>query len=94
LEVRAGDWDDVQDLTDDQMALLHEKAFEVAASLEEQSAGGTTVPPKYFVTISRRGNHRRLHLSGCFVKPAHCCEVRMFQMKILIQFAGPAGRKC
>ena len=79
LEVRAGDWDDVQDLTDDQMALLHEKAFEVAASLEEQSAGGTTVPPKYFVTISRRGNHRRLHLSGCFVKPAHCCEVRMFQ---------------
>jgi hypothetical protein len=77
LEARAGDWEDVQDMTDDQLALLHEKALEVTAALDEQAATGD--PPKYFVTISRRAGHRRLHLSGCFVKPSNCCEVRLFQ---------------
>ena len=48
LEVRAGDWDDVQDLTDDQMALLHEKAFEVAASLR--------VSPEKLSLICTRNN--------------------------------------
>ncbi|CAK9015988.1 Uncharacterized protein SCF082_LOCUS12985 [Durusdinium trenchii] len=32
---------------------------------------------KYFVTVSRRTGHRRLHLMGCFVKPSKCCEVRL-----------------
>ena len=64
-------------MTDDQLALLHEKALEVTAALDEQAATGD--PPKYFVTISRRAGHRRLHLSGCFVKPSNCCEVRLFQ---------------
>ena len=78
LEARAGDWDDVQDMTDDQLALLHEKGIgKSLRPLDEQDASGD--PPKYFVTISRRAGHRRLHLSGCFVKPSNCCEVRLFQ---------------
>ena len=32
---------------------------------------------KFFITVSRRGGHRRLHLVGCFVKPSNCCEVRL-----------------
>ena len=34
------------------------------------------IPPKYFVTVSRRQGFRRLHLSGCFVRPSRCLEVR------------------
>ena len=77
LEHRQGDWEDVQDMTDDQMALVHEKALQMEADALKESQSGE--PPKYFVTISRRTRHRRLHLHGCFVKPSNCCEVRLCQ---------------
>ena len=32
---------------------------------------------KFFVTVSRRQGFRRLHLTGCFVRPSRCLEVRM-----------------
>ena len=32
--------------------------------------------PKFFITISRRTAFRRFHLTGCFVKPSNCSEVR------------------
>ena len=77
LEQRQGDWEDVQDLTEDQLALLHEKTLQMEADAQKESLSGE--PPKYFVTISRRARHRRLHLHGCFVKPSNCCEVRLCQ---------------
>eukprot|EP00435_Cladocopium_sp_Y103_P036749 s3393_g9.t1 len=75
LEVRQGDWDDVQDFTDDQIALIQEKSQEMARGADEKSSSSSS--PKYFITVSRRAGHRRLHLTGCFVKPTNCCEVRM-----------------
>ena len=77
LEARQGDWEDVQELTEDQLALVHEKTLQMEADAQKESQSGE--PPKYFVTVSRRARHRRLHLHGCFVKPSNCCEVRLCQ---------------
>ena len=95
LEARAGDWEDVQDMTDDQLALLHEKALEVTAALMNRLPLGTL-----------RNILSRFHVVRAivdftfqvvFVKPSNCCEVRLFQtvtMKILIQCAELVGKKC
>ena len=51
---------------------------EVAAQIVAQSqkiAQGQEQTTKYFITTSRRNCLRRLHLSGCFVKPDRCGEV-------------------
>ena len=48
---------------------------ESVAKLNEREATLAPKPTKYFITISRRTSLRRLHLTGCFVKPDRCCEV-------------------
>jgi hypothetical protein len=69
LEVLPDDWD--PDSQGDSPDVLAEKVAEHALkeSLEKPPAA------KYFVTVSRRVGLRRLHLTGCFVKPDRCCEV-------------------
>ena len=55
--------------------LLEEKARQDDS--QSQKVSGADEAQKFFITISRRGGHRRLHLVGCFVKPSNCCEVRL-----------------
>eukprot|EP00435_Cladocopium_sp_Y103_P028140 s256_g7.t1 len=71
LEVLDGD---IQELDDDDDEANVTLAYSVAklAEKERQSSSQDT---KYFITISRRSALRRLHLTGCFVKPGRCCEV-------------------
>ena len=57
LEPRQGDWEDVQELTEDQLALLHEKILQMESDAQKEALSGD--PPKYFVTISGRARHRR-----------------------------------
>ena len=72
LEVNADDWFEVGINEDDESTLaaniLDQKAKEAAAVQEVTN---------FFVTVSRRTAFRRLHLTGCFVKPSNCMEVRM-----------------
>ena len=65
---------DVEDDTD--IVLLEGKARSAMAVGSEREAVAES--SKYFITVSRRAGHRRLHLVGCFVKPSNCMEVRMF----------------
>eukprot|EP00435_Cladocopium_sp_Y103_P020863 s2122_g5.t1 len=51
-----------------------ELAEKVAAHALKETMS-SDAPTKYFVTVSRRTALRRLHLSGCFVRPDRCCEV-------------------
>eukprot|EP00435_Cladocopium_sp_Y103_P046057 s2413_g13.t1 len=71
LDVRPDDWSvlETPDLDDSSMAatILEQKSKEQSASKDV---------PRFFVTISRRTAFRRLHLTGCFVKPSNCAEVR------------------
>ena len=52
-----------------------ERQLERLASKHTEQCSAVT-EPKFFITVSRRTSFRRLHLSGCFVKAAHCAEVR------------------
>lgn len=70
LEVAEGDWPNVMDEAEGDVGLP-----EKVAQLAQKEAMGQSEMSKYFVTISRRTCLRRLHLSGCFVKPDRCCEV-------------------
>eukprot|EP00435_Cladocopium_sp_Y103_P064707 s171_g26.t1 len=74
LEIHEGDWEDgVGDFPDgpalEEQARVHEA--------QSQKVESSAASHKYFITISRRAGHRRLHLTGCLVKPANCCEVRL-----------------
>ena len=72
LEVLPDDWFEVGENEEDELTL--------AASIVDQKTRDESmskVPSKFFVTISRRTAFRRLHLTGCFVKPSNCTEVRM-----------------
>eukprot|EP00435_Cladocopium_sp_Y103_P069853 s777_g34.t1 len=64
LEVFEDDWDNCPEALSEHVATLAMK----------EKVGGH-VETKYFITISRRTALRRLHLSGCFVKPDRCGEV-------------------
>ena len=75
MEVREGDWVDIGDDFAEDADAVEQKAQE--HSLAESKSLSTNETFKYFITISRRAGHRRLHLVGCFVKPGNCCEVRM-----------------
>ena len=71
LEVLPDDWFEVGDNEADEATL--------EANIQEQKARAATADKavsKFFVTISRRTAFR-LHLTGCFVKPSNCTEVRM-----------------
>ena len=65
-----GDWDDHVDGDGDEMDLAAR-----VADIAQKNTVGDVHTAKYFITISRRTCLRRLHLSGCFVKPDRCCEV-------------------
>jgi hypothetical protein len=72
LEVLPDDWFEVGDNEADEATL--------EANIQDQKARAETADkalPKFFVTISRRTAFRRLQLTGCFVKPSNCTEVRM-----------------
>eukprot|EP00435_Cladocopium_sp_Y103_P067642 s272_g30.t1 len=69
LEVFQDDWDNRPDAVSDQ-----DLAEKVASLALKEKVGGQ-VETKYFITVSRRTALRRLHLSGCFVKPDRCGEV-------------------
>ena len=75
LEVREGDWVDVGDDAAVENAEL-EMAVQTHVS-ESAKHLQTKESHKFFITVSRRAGHRRLHLVGCFVKPSNCCEVRL-----------------
>ena len=64
--------DDWQDQAGDDAEL--ELAVQVAA-LSQKITASQAQCTKYFITVSRRNCLRRLHLSGCFVKPDRCVEV-------------------
>eukprot|EP00435_Cladocopium_sp_Y103_P052744 s1843_g16.t1 len=64
LEVFADDLQDPDDLNEANLQL----ADTIAKHVEKEKQLPTQ-DPKYFITISRRSALRRLHLSGCFVKP-------------------------
>jgi hypothetical protein len=72
LEVQPDDWFLIGDGETDEhavaMKVREQKVRHEAASAETH---------KFFVTISRRAGFRRLHLTGCFVKPSNCMEVRL-----------------
>jgi hypothetical protein len=70
LEVAEGDWPNVMDEAEGDAALS-----EKVSTLVQKESLCQPETSKYFVTISRRTCLRRLHLSGCFVKPDRCCEV-------------------
>ncbi|CAE7632161.1 unnamed protein product [Symbiodinium sp. CCMP2592] len=59
------------------------------ASEEEEAAEAMTVDgsaTKYFISISRKTGHRRLHLNGpCHVKPHHCNRVEFVERVALEQ---------
>ena len=69
LEVMPGDWDpDTHGETEEAIA------GQIAAqSLKESMV--QSGPSKFFITVSRRAGLKRLHLTGCFVRPDRCCEV-------------------
>eukprot|EP00435_Cladocopium_sp_Y103_P043378 s1608_g12.t1 len=69
LEVFEDDWDNCPEALSE-----HDLAEKVATLAMKEKVGGH-VETKYFITISRRTALRRLHLSGCFVKPDRCGEV-------------------
>eukprot|EP00435_Cladocopium_sp_Y103_P075479 s103_g58.t1 len=74
LEIHEDDWDQVAgDVLDgpalEEQARVHE--------VQSQKSDSAAASHKFFITISRRAGHRHLHLTGCFVKPANCCEVRL-----------------
>ena len=76
LEVREDDWTDMgDDFGEGHVHLLEEKARQDDS--QSQKVSSADEAQKFFITISRRGGHRRLHLVGCFVKPSNCCEVRL-----------------
>ena len=75
LEVREGDWVDIGDDADVENAELEVKVQSQAKDVSGQAQSEGTY--KFFITVSRRAGHRRLHLVGCFVKPSNCCEVRL-----------------
>ena len=70
LEVFDDDWQDPGDTEEGQAVLAESVAKISAAKQVDQSSS------KYFITISRRSALRRLHLTGCFVKPDRCSEVQ------------------
>eukprot|EP00435_Cladocopium_sp_Y103_P056270 s108_g19.t1 len=94
LEIHEGDWEDVVGDVPDGPALEEQARVHEAQS---QKADSSAASHKYFITVSRRAGHRRLHLTGCFVKPANCvwfaCAVLLLQ-KTLIQFAVHAKSVC
>ena len=67
LEVAEGDWPNVMDEAEGDAALS-----EKVSMLAQKESLNQPETSKYFVTISRRTCLRRLHLSGCFVKPDRC----------------------
>ena len=51
-------------------------------------------PSKYFISVSRKTGHRRLHLNGpCHVKPHHCHTVR-FMERVDMQDVDSICRDC
>eukprot|EP00435_Cladocopium_sp_Y103_P028860 s4486_g7.t1 len=74
LDVRADDWAVLEPADLDETA--------VASSILEQQSKEVSADkstPRFFVTISRRTAFRRLHLTGCYVKPSNCAEVRFME---------------
>eukprot|EP00435_Cladocopium_sp_Y103_P026310 s3677_g6.t1 len=70
LEILEDDWQEPEDADESAASLLG-----AVAAISEKGASSKPQESKYFITISRRTCLRRLHLSGCFVKPDRCCEV-------------------
>ena len=64
------DWEEVPDT-------LHEVEVMVDSISEGLDQKKPEMGSKFFVTVSRRQGFRRLHLTGCFVRPSRCLEVRM-----------------
>ena len=59
---------------------------ELDALIERQAPLAEPKVSKYFITISRRTAFRRLHMSGCFVKPSHSMEVRLLDEVLIEEF--------
>lgn len=62
------DWEDVG-MEDTPQRLAEQVGAHAAKALLGDGA------KKYFITVSRRNALKRLHLSGCYVKPDRCHEV-------------------
>ena len=76
LVIRDEDCQVIPVIEDDANSVLLEEEARSALAIDSKREAPTD-STKYFVTVSRRAGHRRLHLVGCFVKPSNCMEVRM-----------------
>ena len=68
LEVEARDAELVSDFLDEDHEESVDRIAQKELSLVEKQS-------KYFVIVSRRAGLKRLHMSGCHVKPSRCLEV-------------------
>lgn len=75
MAVQDDDWFLLQNPEADDDQLLEERVQTTKVPVHDDEK---EKDHQYFVTISRRTGHRRLHLMGCFVKPSNCSEVRLF----------------
>ena len=66
---------------------------ELDALIDRQRPAVEPKASKYFITISSRTAFRRLHMSGCFVKPSHCMEVR-FLDEVMVEEFDSICRSC
>ena len=70
LEINLEEREVVDNFIDDDDDKTERVAFH-----SRKDAEGTGVVTKYFITVSRRVGLRKLHLTGCFVRPDRCLEV-------------------
>lgn len=75
MTIRDDDWFLLQEANADDAQALEEQVQQLPKPVPDDDAADGY---DYFVTVSRSAGHRRLHLSGCFVKPTNCCEVRLY----------------
>eukprot|EP00435_Cladocopium_sp_Y103_P012339 s5620_g3.t1 len=74
MTLRDDDWFLLQEADADDIQALEAQVQQLPKPVREEEP---VTGYDYFVTVSRRTGHRRLHLTGCFVKPSNCCEVRL-----------------
>ena len=84
---------DVSEVGDVEVVKDTEELDELDALIDRQRPVVEPKASKYFITISSRTAFSRLHMSGCFVKPSHCMEVR-FLDEVMVEEFDSICRSC